>query len=90
MSVWGNVYVTTHEERFSIPRIPAVGELCIQAGVDLPEYSTKRRRKPIICIGKKEFADADECELPDPDPDTSKPSRLAQIPDTEILPHVAK
>lgn len=79
-----------HEERFSIPRIPAVVELCIQAGVDLPEYPTKRRRKPIICIGKKEFVYADESELPDPDPDASKPSILAQIPDTEILPHAAK
>ncbi|KAL0340302.1 UNVERIFIED_CONTAM: APO protein 2, chloroplastic [Sesamum radiatum] len=26
----------SHEERFSVPRIPAVVELCIQAGVDLP------------------------------------------------------
>ncbi|KAL2482858.1 APO protein 2 [Forsythia ovata] len=75
-----------HEERFSIPRIPAVVELCVQAGVDLPEYPTKRRRKPIIRIGKSEFIDADESELPDPDPDAPKPSILAEIPDTEILP----
>ncbi|XP_011018036.1 PREDICTED: APO protein 2, chloroplastic-like [Populus euphratica] len=55
----------THEERFSIPQIPAVMELCIQAGVHIPEYPTKRRRKPIIRIGKREFADADESDLPD-------------------------
>ncbi|CAA3007333.1 APO 2, chloroplastic [Olea europaea subsp. europaea] len=79
-----------HEERFSIPRIPAVVELCIQAGVDLPEYPTKRRRKPIIQIGKNEFIDADESELPDPDPDAPKPSILAEIPDTEILPPCSK
>ncbi|XLR14219.1 hypothetical protein HN51_035120 [Arachis hypogaea] len=33
-----------HEERFSIPRIPAMVELCIQAGVEIPEFPTKRRR----------------------------------------------
>ena len=56
------------EDRFSVPRVPAVVELCIQAGVDLPEFPTKRRRKPIIRISKSEFVDADESELPDPDP----------------------
>ncbi|KAJ6372519.1 hypothetical protein OIU76_026924 [Salix suchowensis] len=59
----------THEERFSIPQIPAVMELCIQAGVHIPDYPTKRRRKPIIRIGKREFADADESDLPDPIPE---------------------
>lgn len=57
-----------HDERFTVPRIPAVIELCIQAGLDLPEFPTKRRRKPIIRIGKKEFVDADESDLPDPEP----------------------
>ncbi|GER46980.1 hypothetical protein STAS_24046 [Striga asiatica] len=75
----------THGERFSIPRIPAIIELCIQAGVDLPEYPTKRRRKPIIRIGKKEFVDADESELPDPDPEAPKPEILVEIPDLEIF-----
>ncbi|CAI9787415.1 unnamed protein product [Fraxinus pennsylvanica] len=65
--------------------IAAVMELFIQAGVNLPEYPTKRRRKPIIRIGKSEFINADERELPDPDPDAPKPSILAEIPDTEIL-----
>uniref|UniRef100_A0A5B6YIP1 APO domain-containing protein n=1 Tax=Davidia involucrata TaxID=16924 RepID=A0A5B6YIP1_DAVIN len=76
----------THEERFSIPRIPAVVELCIQAGVDLPEFPTKRRRKPIIRIGKKEFIDADESELPDPDPQAPKIPILTEIPNAEIVP----
>ncbi|GKC63225.1 APO protein 2, chloroplastic [Tanacetum coccineum] len=51
-----------HEERFSVPRLPALIELCIQAGVDLPDFPTKRRRKPIIRISKSEFIDADEKE----------------------------
>ncbi|KAM7472922.1 hypothetical protein LguiA_011105 [Lonicera macranthoides] len=75
-----------HDERFSIPRIPALVELCIQAGVDLPELPTKRRRKPIIRIGKKEFIDADESELPDPEPQTPKTPILTEIPPTEISP----
>ncbi|XP_051150215.1 APO protein 2, chloroplastic [Andrographis paniculata] len=79
-----------HDERFSIPRIPAVVELCIQAGVDLPEYPTKRRRKPVIRIGKKEFVDADESELPDPDPDTPKPEILTETLDSEIVPPSGK
>ncbi|KAH6827500.1 APO RNA-binding protein, partial [Perilla frutescens var. hirtella] len=80
----------THEERFTVPRVPAVVELCIQAGVDLPEYPTKRRRKPIIRIGKKEFVDADESELPDPDPEAPKPEILAEIPDFDIVPPSSK
>jgi hypothetical protein len=36
-----------HEERFDVDRIPAIVELCIQAGVDLPEHPTLRRTSPI-------------------------------------------
>lgn len=79
-----------HNERFSVPRIPAVVELCVQAGVDLPEYPTKRRRKPIIRIGKKEFVDADESELPDPEPEIPKTPILAEIPDSAIIPPSSK
>lgn len=75
-----------HIERFSIPRIPAIVELCIQGGVDLPELPTKRRRKPIIRIGKKEFVDADESDLPDPDPNAPKPPIMTEIPPSEITP----
>lgn len=74
-----------HDERFSIPRIPAVTELCIQAGVDIPEFPAKRRRKPIIRIGRKEFIDADESDLPDPDPPVPLKPILNEIPDSKIL-----
>lgn len=36
-----------HEDRFKHERIPAVVELCIQAGLDLPEFPTLRRTVPI-------------------------------------------
>ncbi|OVA19704.1 APO domain [Macleaya cordata] len=42
-----------HETRFNYDRIPAVVELCIQAGVDVPEYPSRRRTKPIRMMGKK-------------------------------------
>ncbi|KAK9272874.1 hypothetical protein L1049_003253 [Liquidambar formosana] len=42
-----------HETRFDYDRIPAVVELCIQAGVDLPGYPSRRRTQPIRMIGKK-------------------------------------
>ncbi|XP_042490671.1 APO protein 1, chloroplastic [Macadamia integrifolia] len=42
-----------HETRFNYDRIPAVVELCIQAGVDLPGYPSRRRTKPIRMLGKK-------------------------------------
>lgn len=75
-----------HDERFLIPRIPAVVELCIQAGVNLPEYPVKRRRKAVIRIGKNEFIDADESHLPDPEPETPRVPILSEIPDAEIVP----
>ncbi|KAJ7979601.1 APO protein chloroplastic-like [Quillaja saponaria] len=74
-----------HRERFSIPRIPAVVELCIQAGVDIPEFPAKRRRKPIIRTGKNEFVDADETELSDPVPEVVEIPLLSEIPDSEIV-----
>lgn len=39
-----------HDEKHSVPRIPAIIELCIQAGLDLEKYPTKRRTKPVYCI----------------------------------------
>ncbi|CAM9003536.1 unnamed protein product [Rhodiola kirilowii] len=68
-----------HYERFSTPRIPAIVELCIQAGVEIPEFPTKRRRKPVIRINKSEFVDADETELPDPEP-FEPPTILTELP----------
>ncbi|KAF5957162.1 hypothetical protein HYC85_004387 [Camellia sinensis] len=39
-----------HDERHSVQRIPAIVELCIQAGLDLEKYPVKRRTKPVYCI----------------------------------------
>ncbi|KAF5202912.1 Apo protein 2 protein [Thalictrum thalictroides] len=75
-----------HEERYSIPRVPSVVELCIQAGVDLPDLPTKRRRKPVIRIGKSEIIDANEDDLPDPTPEVPPEPLLTEIPDLEIVP----
>ncbi|CAM0944338.1 unnamed protein product [Alopecurus aequalis] len=76
-----------HDQRFEVPRIPALVELCIQAGVDIPEYPTKRRRKPIIKIGRKEFVDANEDDLPDLDPEERfKQPLLEELPYDEIIP----
>ncbi|OWM85684.1 APO protein 3, mitochondrial [Punica granatum] len=66
-----------HDERRSIPRIPAVLELCVQAGVDLHKYPCKRRTKPVYCIEGRivdfeTVAQADEIQdeahFPDPVP----------------------
>ncbi|KAF9588234.1 hypothetical protein IFM89_008634 [Coptis chinensis] len=74
----------THEERFSIPRIPAINELCIQAGVNLPKLPTKRR-KPVIRISKSEIIDANEDDLLDPMPEVSPEPILTEIPVSEIV-----
>lgn len=42
-----------HDTRFKYERIPAIVELCIQAGVELLEYPSRRRTEPIRMIGKK-------------------------------------
>ncbi|XP_047335023.1 APO protein 1, chloroplastic [Impatiens glandulifera] len=42
-----------HDTRFNYDRIPALVELCIQAGVELPEYPSRRRTDPIRMIGRK-------------------------------------
>lgn len=39
-----------HKERHSVPRIPAIVELCIQAGLELEKYPARRRTKPVYCI----------------------------------------
>ncbi|CAI5504168.1 unnamed protein product [Closterium sp. Naga37s-1] len=36
-----------HEARFDVERIPAVIELCVQAGVDMPGLRTVRRTEPV-------------------------------------------
>lgn len=76
----------THEERFVIPRVLAIVELCIQAGVDLPDLPTKRRRKPVIRLGKSEIIDANEDDLPEPRPSKFKRPILDEIQDSEVVP----
>ncbi|XP_059306033.1 APO protein 3, mitochondrial-like isoform X2 [Lycium ferocissimum] len=43
----------SHNERLEVDRIPALVELCIQAGVDLHEYPTRRRKFPIYRVAGK-------------------------------------
>lgn len=74
-----------HHERFSVPRVPALVELCIQAGVDLPDLPTKRRRIPVIRIGRKEIIDANEDHLRDPKPNKHKVPILEILPDEEVV-----
>ncbi|MQM07848.1 hypothetical protein Taro_040698 [Colocasia esculenta] len=76
----------THEERFSIPRVPAIMELCVQAGVDLADLPTKRRRKPVIRINKSEIIDANEDDLPEPEANQYEKPILAEILDSEAVP----
>lgn len=40
----------SHNERLQVDRIPAILELCVQAGIDLPEYPTRRRVFPAYSI----------------------------------------
>ncbi|KAI8565720.1 hypothetical protein RHMOL_Rhmol03G0283100 [Rhododendron molle] len=54
---------------------------------DLPEYSTKRRRKPIIRIAKSEFIDADESDLPDLDPEAPRIPLLIELRNEDKVPH---
>lgn len=39
-----------HAERFSVRKLPAILELCVQAGLDLEKYPTKRRAIPVYSI----------------------------------------
>lgn len=40
----------SHNERLQVDRIPAIVELCVQAGVDFLEYPTRRRKFPVYCV----------------------------------------
>ncbi|CAA6670762.1 unnamed protein product [Spirodela intermedia] len=55
-----------HEHRFDYDRIPAIVELCIQAGVDIPEYPSRRRTQPIRMMGKKVIDHGGHVEDPQP------------------------
>lgn len=68
-----------HETRFSYDRIPAVVELCVQAGVDLPEYPSRRRTIPIRMIGKKVIDRGGFVEEPEPFHSSDSSSLLMDI-----------
>ncbi|KAL8111527.1 APO protein 3, mitochondrial-like [Apium graveolens] len=40
----------SHNERLQVDRIPAILELCVQAGVDILEYPTRRRKFPVYYV----------------------------------------
>ncbi|KAA8539021.1 hypothetical protein F0562_025713 [Nyssa sinensis] len=40
----------SHNERLQVDRIPAIVELCVQAGMDIPEYPTRRRKFPVYRV----------------------------------------
>ncbi|KAI5082236.1 hypothetical protein GOP47_0001979 [Adiantum capillus-veneris] len=68
-----------HVERKGIPRLPALVELCIQAGVELPEYPVLRRTRPVKAIGKRiveetqaSLFDFDEDELSEVEDEVSE------------------
>ncbi|WCJ18586.1 hypothetical protein M5689_000925 [Euphorbia peplus] len=43
----------SHNEQLQVDRIPAILELCIQGGVDMPEYPTRRRSFPAYNVAGK-------------------------------------
>ncbi|XP_062096503.1 APO protein 3, mitochondrial-like [Humulus lupulus] len=40
----------SHNERLEVDRIPAIVELCVQAGVDMLEHPTRRRTCPVYSV----------------------------------------
>ncbi|KAG8058986.1 hypothetical protein GUJ93_ZPchr0002g26552 [Zizania palustris] len=77
-----------HKEKYNVPRLPAILELCIQAGVDVDRYPTKRRTRPVYSIEGRitdfepdEEADADAGLSPAPalSCSSSLPSRAAPM-----------
>ncbi|KAK7295369.1 hypothetical protein RJT34_18276 [Clitoria ternatea] len=40
----------SHNEMLEVDRIPAIVELSVQAGFDIPEYPTRRRAFPVYCV----------------------------------------
>lgn len=90
----------THETRFDFDRIPAVVELCIQAGVDIPEYPSRRRTTPVRMLGKKVLDRGGYVEEPKPwrsadlsklvDFDTYQASERFPPPKSSDVPRIAQ
>ena len=68
-----------HDTRFDFHRIPAIVELCIQAGVDLPQYPSRRRTVPVRMIGKKVIDRGGVVEEPKPHRSEDCLSLLAEL-----------
>ncbi|KAM0922822.1 hypothetical protein ACQ4PT_005936 [Festuca glaucescens] len=68
-----------HDTRFDFDRIPAIVELCIQAGVDLPQYPSRRRTAPVRMIGKKVIDRGGVVEEPKPHRSEDCVSLLAEL-----------
>ncbi|KAI9093924.1 hypothetical protein K1719_026922 [Acacia pycnantha] len=89
-----------HETRFDHDRIPAIVELCIQAGVDIPEYPSRRRTKPIRMLGRRVTDRGGYVEEPKPwcsaDPsalidfDTYRACDRFPTPELSELPRIAQ
>uniref|UniRef100_A0A0E0LMY4 APO domain-containing protein n=1 Tax=Oryza punctata TaxID=4537 RepID=A0A0E0LMY4_ORYPU len=80
----------SHKEKYDVPRLPAILELCIQAGVDVDRYPTKRRTRPVYSIEGRivDFEQDDEDDsaddtgpspAPSPSCSSSLPSRAAAM-----------
>ncbi|XP_043722396.1 APO protein 3, mitochondrial-like [Telopea speciosissima] len=77
-----------HDERSRVQRLPAIVELCIQAGVDLKDYPTRRRTKPvywmdgrIVDFESEEEEEDDDDELNEGDSRSEEPNLQAQLSD---------
>lgn len=68
-----------HDTRFNYERIPAVVELCIQAGVELPQYPSRRRTSPIRMLGKKVIDRGGFAE---------EPKRCRSVADQDLLSEI--
>ncbi|CAN6238371.1 unnamed protein product [Urochloa humidicola] len=63
-----------HKEKYDVPRLPAILELCIQAGVDVERYPTKRRTRPVYSIDGR---------IVDFEPDEADNSEAGTLPESE-------
>ncbi|XP_066327670.1 APO protein 3, mitochondrial-like [Miscanthus floridulus] len=71
-----------HKEKYDVPRLPAILELCIQAGVDVQRYPTKRRTRPVYSIEGRivDFEPDDEAAGTLPEPPACTPSLSTAAP----------
>ncbi|GAA0150295.1 translation initiation factor [Lithospermum erythrorhizon] len=74
-----------HETRFNYDRIPAIVELCIQAGVNIPEYPARRRKRPIRMIGRKVIDIGGYVEEPKPHIPVDKESSIVDLDTHQAL-----